>query len=206
MLARAWARIGAAVTAGAVAAALSAGESRAQAGASETPARPTIYKWVDQNGIAHYTTDRERIPAEVRDRVRALQPLGERDARPSPTSGDAWATRDASSTTWSPPAKRPIGPPGSEFSEGDDSAPDVSAGPTLVASVPPPDDPRIVELEAEIQRTEEALKDRISRGSTSADQTFIGDPEFLELAKRLPQLQSDLRALREGRDARTESR
>ncbi len=30
---------------------------------------PVIYKWVDENGIAHYTTDRERIPGEIRDRV-----------------------------------------------------------------------------------------------------------------------------------------
>lgn len=30
---------------------------------------PVIYKWVDENGVAHYTTDRERIPASIRDRV-----------------------------------------------------------------------------------------------------------------------------------------
>lgn len=30
---------------------------------------PTIYKWVDQNGVAHYTTDRGRIPREIRTRV-----------------------------------------------------------------------------------------------------------------------------------------
>jgi hypothetical protein len=30
---------------------------------------PTIYKWIDENGIAHYTTDRGRIPKEVRTRV-----------------------------------------------------------------------------------------------------------------------------------------
>jgi hypothetical protein len=30
---------------------------------------PTIYKWVDQNGIAHYTTDRDNIPSAIRDRV-----------------------------------------------------------------------------------------------------------------------------------------
>lgn len=30
---------------------------------------PVIYKWVDENGVAHYTTDRERIPAAIRDRI-----------------------------------------------------------------------------------------------------------------------------------------
>ena len=30
---------------------------------------PPIYKWVDENGIAHYTTDRDKIPSAIRDRV-----------------------------------------------------------------------------------------------------------------------------------------
>lgn len=30
---------------------------------------PVIYKWVDENGVAHYTTDRGRIPSAIRDRV-----------------------------------------------------------------------------------------------------------------------------------------
>jgi hypothetical protein len=30
---------------------------------------PTIFKWVDENGIAHYTTDRDNIPSTIRDRV-----------------------------------------------------------------------------------------------------------------------------------------
>ena len=33
---------------------------------------PTIYKWVDENGIAHYTTDRNRIPSAIRDRVESV--------------------------------------------------------------------------------------------------------------------------------------
>jgi hypothetical protein len=35
-------------------------------------APPTIYKWVDENGIAHYTIDRDRIPSEIRDRVESV--------------------------------------------------------------------------------------------------------------------------------------
>ncbi|MCU0668159.1 MAG: DUF4124 domain-containing protein [Myxococcota bacterium] len=35
----------------------------------EAAAEPTIYKWVDENGVAHYTTDRDRIPSEVGTRV-----------------------------------------------------------------------------------------------------------------------------------------
>ncbi|HEY8494154.1 MAG TPA: hypothetical protein VIN04_09695, partial [Myxococcota bacterium] len=51
------------------------------------------YKWIDENGVAHYTTDRERIPASIRDRV--IQ--GGSGAR----SGD-WLRRDAGE-----PATRP---------------------------------------------------------------------------------------------------
>jgi hypothetical protein len=30
---------------------------------------PTIYKWVDEQGVAHYTTDRSRIPSEIGTRI-----------------------------------------------------------------------------------------------------------------------------------------
>lgn len=30
---------------------------------------PVVYKWVDEHGVAHYTTDRSRIPSAIRDRV-----------------------------------------------------------------------------------------------------------------------------------------
>jgi len=33
---------------------------------------PTIYKWVDENGIAHYTTNHDRIPSAIRDRVESV--------------------------------------------------------------------------------------------------------------------------------------
>ena len=38
--------------------------------AAEETERPTIYKWVDENGIAHYTTDKKRIPKNLRNRIR----------------------------------------------------------------------------------------------------------------------------------------
>jgi uncharacterized protein DUF4124 len=30
---------------------------------------PTIYKWIDENGVAHYTTDKSRIPSNIATRV-----------------------------------------------------------------------------------------------------------------------------------------
>jgi len=46
---------------------------------------PTIYKWVDENGIAHYTTDRDRIPSAIRDRVESVA------AKPSAKTPDVAA-------------------------------------------------------------------------------------------------------------------
>jgi len=48
-------------------------ESEGEAATDPAPA-PTIYKWIDENGVAHYTTDRDQIPGEVRNRVGKLGP------------------------------------------------------------------------------------------------------------------------------------
>jgi hypothetical protein len=49
-----------------------------QSGESEVSAdeepTPKIYKWVDEHGVAHYTTDFDRIPDYLRDRVKELGP------------------------------------------------------------------------------------------------------------------------------------
>jgi hypothetical protein len=56
--------------------------------AAEESARPRIYKWVDENGIAHYTTDRGRIPSNLRGRIRDAD-----SARGAPApAGDATTT------------------------------------------------------------------------------------------------------------------
>jgi hypothetical protein len=48
--------------------------------------QPAIYKWVDEHGVAHYTTDRERIPAAIRNRIEQRGPA---------SRGADWLTRDA---------------------------------------------------------------------------------------------------------------
>lgn len=59
---------------------------------------PVIYKWVDENGVAHYTTDRERIPASIRDRVTQAG-----DAK----RGADWLQSDAGPPGAAPPAALP---------------------------------------------------------------------------------------------------
>jgi hypothetical protein len=51
--------------------------------AAETP---TVYKWIDEHGVAHYTTDRGRIPSSIRNRV---------EQRGAASRGADWLTRDA---------------------------------------------------------------------------------------------------------------
>jgi len=80
-----------------------------EAAADESPA-PTIYKWIDEHGIAHYTTDLDRIPGDLRDRVGRLGPPdatlkrtpveASAPARPSPSApefdeGEARPSRSA---------------------------------------------------------------------------------------------------------------
>jgi uncharacterized small protein (DUF1192 family) len=56
---------------------------------------PTIYKWVDENGIAHYTTNKKRIPRNLRNRIRSLDEVKREQEQAAPAPAPAPAT-DAS--------------------------------------------------------------------------------------------------------------
>jgi hypothetical protein len=91
-------------------------------------AAPTIYKWVDTNGIAHYTTELGRVPRSVRGSVRALGNGGG-------TPGDAFAARDASPDAPPDPVAPGAAPatePGSAQTEWDQG----SAGAAAAAATP----------------------------------------------------------------------
>jgi chaperonin cofactor prefoldin len=60
---------------------LCAGASHA---AEDEPGRPTIYKWVDENGIAHYTTDRKRVPKNLRNKIRDVDEMRAEQTGPPP--------------------------------------------------------------------------------------------------------------------------
>lgn len=87
---------------------------------------PVIYKWVDEHGVAHYTTDRGRIPAAIRDRV--VQ--GDDAAR----HGD-WLQRDAGEIDPSAPATATTTPSTRQRAE-DVEVPEDSDGVHAVASEP----------------------------------------------------------------------
>lgn len=88
---------------------------------------PTIYKWVDEHGVAHYTTDRGRIPSAIRDRV--VQ--GSDTAR----HGD-WLQRNAGDVDPSAPPAAAATTPSARQRADDVERPEDSDGVHAVASEP----------------------------------------------------------------------
>ncbi len=192
------------------------------------PGRPTIYKWVDRNGIAHYTTDPDRVPRNLRDRIRDVPREPETPApAPAPARSareDLWSVRDAGSVEAEVVERAPLVEPDVVEAAPSDpggtaapEAPDAPANPAATAAVAPaagsaggPEtdaiarlDREIAELEVQIARDEEALKALISRGvapdGSDASDALYDSEEFQRLARRFPRLQADLAALRQER-------
>jgi uncharacterized small protein (DUF1192 family) len=67
---------------------------------------PTIYKWVDENGIAHYTTNKKRIPRNLRNRIRSLEDVKREQQEAAALSAAAVAGSSAPE-----PALTPAGDP-----------------------------------------------------------------------------------------------
>lgn len=176
----------------------------ASSGVAEENAPPRIYRWVDENGIAHYTTDPERIPTSLRRRFGLpAEPLRNEplDARaPAPEAApEAWAGQEKGDA---PVATQPATPPapeaGGEWHEG--ATADVAAGPAAgdrLAQI----ELRIAELSASIAADEDALSAWIG-DPESGDPIEVGaKPEFREIAQRLPKRIQELEALQRERDA-----
>ena len=183
---------------------------------------PRIYRWVDENGIAHYTTDPERIPKSLRRRyglpaepmrseqldtrapAAAPQPAAPPALPPAlPSSGpDAWAAQEKTDAPAPPPRPSSAAPDtGAEWRESA-SADVAAAGPAAgsgdrLAQV----ELRIAELSASIAADEDALSGWIG-DPAAGDAVELGDkPEFREIAKRLPKRIQELEALQKERDA-----
>ena len=146
---------------------------------------PRIYRWVDAEGITHYTTHPDRIPAALRGRLRRPDPQPERRV---PPSTDVWAERDRP-----PDGEEPDG--AAEF---DGAADDFGVE-------DPAREARIQEIDAQIEvllghiaSDEETLKQRVV--GVGADPLTTGaDEELRTIAARLPGLLAELRGLRDER-------
>jgi Spy/CpxP family protein refolding chaperone len=198
------------------AAAEGAESEQGEAGAGE-PAGPTIYKWIDEHGIAHYPTDFERIPEDLRKRSGPLGPpnaaltrtpvAADAPARSGPPAagadhGERWAVQDRSfdrpSDTWdegAPYAHTPGSEPGGDGAFAGDSGQREQR--RQIEDL----DQRIASLRTDIAANEEALKALISipvaEGGGSL--AMADNPNFREIADRLPELLKDLRALEDER-------
>jgi len=209
--------------------------------ASEPAPQPRIYRWVDANGVAHYTTDEDRIPPSLRRRFGLpTQPLERKpiDARaPGVTEGvTPGATEMVTpgvTDEVTPAGAEPVPPgasetePAGEPSAGVDAwvseergaapeeAPQPAAAsenadaalPSVAANAAGDADRlarielRIAELSAAIAADEDMLSAWIG-DREGGDPIEVGaNPEFREIATRLPKRIQELEALRRERDA-----
>lgn len=161
-----------------------------------SPGVPRIYRWIDENGIAHYTTELDRIPASLRSRASGLG----RDEAVSPRApsgrADRWITLD-----------RAIAPDEEAWYEGGELQPAAPLDPALEAerqeeaAVALFDlDLRIAELEVDIARNEEWLKRMISDPDSGGPLASEHNTEFRSIAIQLPKQLSELRTLRDQRE------
>jgi len=158
-----------------------------------TPPEATakVYKWVDENGVVHYTMDRDEIPPQLRRRLRPALPADIAPPERSPELSEPLATPDEFRDE---PAVEPALEPTLEATpelEPEGEPPPVTAG--LPAETLAPTN-EIAELEAQIKGYREELKTLISSSSATGTD-FAEDPRVREIAQRLPRLQAQLQAL-----------
>jgi len=194
---------------------LAPGPARSQEEAAEV-ATPTIYKWIDTNGIAHYTTDYGSIPRRLRSSARQLQasssddgfdsgdtparstgsPAGSRGSTtPRGSEADRWASSDRP-RTWEGGTSD-----GTLWDDGDEVRPEADPREEAVMSRAERDrvrqdiDERISELESDIEADERVLKLYVSSPAPEDPSELAFDSTFREVAQRLPSLLSELRTL-----------
>jgi hypothetical protein len=188
------------------------------------PSFASVWLWTDGDGVVRYTTHPEHVPLSARGSLTEVTPGM---ALPPPPAQAAAASAPASAApapSYAPPegvgfeadpfnapgqASRPAG---QEIPDAPQAAPAsvaavapapvAAAPPAPVAAAPPvpvtaaPPGSRRAELEAQIARDEAALKELISQ-PTDANAPVEASPELREIARRLPALQAELRALEE---------
>lgn len=160
-----------------------------------------IYRWTDEQGIAHYTAHLDRVPRAVRGSVQAVS------ATPATTNADdSWAATDARG-----PAPRTFdeGPLGSGARAASGTTGAAAEARRTASAEPAPSgasardvsalDERIAALQREVDRDQDAIRVLLSETPAAGATALHERPEMREIAQRLPRLQADLRALREQR-------
>jgi hypothetical protein len=173
---------------------------------------PIIYKWVDQNGIAHYTTDYDRIPRSLRRGARRLDRSPATSAAPAPppprsragrsathSEAERWARTDRPADWdddgWGEPEAwdegGPGGAPATERAAGRSYA-EVEARLREI-------DAEIAALEQDIAADEEVLKRFVAAPAPQRPSEVAYDGSFREVAQRLPRMLTELQTLQDER-------
>jgi len=135
-----------------------------------------VYRWVDEEGNAHYTVLRGELGARSQ-----RDPTAASKARPAPPATETRHKPKPPATSKAAPEPTPPVA--------------VNAGPAAPApAAKQPADP-VAQLESLIARDKETLKDLISLGRPTGED-LAANPRLREIAERLPRLQAQLRALR----------
>lgn len=166
------------------------GSAASSAAPSASTAAPTIYRWVDSDGVAHFTTELARVPKALRNRASELTPAPE----------TIEARKDLPEK--SKPASAAAESGGFEERNFDfDAAADTTANGEN-QSPPTPmhdssaDEARIAEIERQFAQDEETIKNWLIEPGADGTQA-----QFEAAARRLPTLQHELETLRKRRNA-----
>lgn len=166
-------------------------------------AHAELYRWIDGDGGVRYATSQATIPSGYRDDA---QPVTPGMAMPAPEPEPEPEAAATATSTLPSVIGAPVPDPSPRLGHAGLPAP----GPTAVADASPSDPPadaakeesadldaRIRELEEAIARDEATLKDIISTPPKEGDEGIESSAELREIARRLPGMQAELRALRQ---------
>jgi hypothetical protein len=170
-----------------------------------------LWQWTDAAGVVRYTPDPGRVPDGRRGTLLKVEPgmvmpppmaaSPSGAAAPTETPPGLYAPEDEISFE-----ADPFNAPGQARNLEVREVPEPQTQPqTQPQTATPGQLSRRAELEAQIARDEETLKDLISRAEAEGDEPLQSSPELREVAARLPALQAELRAL-EGSGAPQEGR
>ena len=182
------------------------------AAACSTPPAPQgeIYRWVDEDGVAHYALDRGFVPAELQAQLElplARPASSRRAAQGAISPGPSSAATAAATPAVSAPSTETLGNPPDSPSNGE-AEPGEELDPRSALDHPGlgitssfdadefrDDTPEMRELWEQIRDDREEIKRLISAGSTAQ---ILPDPRLREVAERLARHQAELEALRSG--------
>jgi hypothetical protein len=157
----------------------------------------TIYRWVDENGVAHYTTDLSRVPGNLQGiAANTGTPVRVLGARAGGPGGDDWLARDRrrDPSEWDS-GTEDFAPERPRLTPEERRALDAERQAQMDDI-----DVRIAELAADIAADEAMMKASVM-DPDSGPLSAADDPQFREIALRLPGLLDELRSLQTQREA-----